>query len=72
MKQVTFSQPMAPHNVGETRLVPDAVAKKLDAAGAISASKPFGPPETAAPQHPRRPKPKIFRPAGPRDARIAK
>jgi hypothetical protein len=45
MKLVTFARPMAPYCAGETRLVEDAVAARLEADGALSASETW--PEVA-------------------------
>ena len=44
MKHVTFTKPMIPHNVGDRRLVPDAVAARLEAEGAIEPNPPDFPP----------------------------
>jgi hypothetical protein len=45
-KLVTFNRAMSPYAAGESRLVPDDVAERLDSEGVLSASKPF--PEGAA------------------------
>ena len=52
MKLVTFAKDMAPHRVGDTRLVPDDVADRLVKSGEASGATPF-PPQADAP----RPKP---------------
>jgi hypothetical protein len=73
MKLVTFSRPMAPHGVGDTRLVPDNVAHQLQEDGAISASEPW--PASApvsAPESPRRPIVKPARAIGVADTRVAR
>ena len=41
MKHVTFTKPMIPHNVGDRRLVPDAVAARLEAEG-VDRAEPAG------------------------------
>jgi hypothetical protein len=48
MKHVTFTKPMIPHNVGDRRLVPDAVAARLEAEGAIEPNPPDFPPSNVA------------------------
>lgn len=40
---VTFAKPMAPHVVGEQRLVPTAIAEDLERDGMISAAEPWPP-----------------------------
>lgn len=73
MKLVTFARPMAPHGVGDTRLVPDDVAERLREEGTISASEPFPPRASApAPQKPSRPVLNIERPARASTAREAR
>lgn len=72
MKLVTFGRAMAPHGIGDTRLVPDDVARRLDAAGDLSASEAFpAPAPVRAPRKPARALPKPTRPAGPLDQRMA-
>lgn len=41
MKLVTFSEEMAPHGVGDTRLVPDDVAIELERQHKISSAEPW-------------------------------
>ena len=48
MKHVTFTRPMIPHNVGDRRLVPDAVAARLEAEGLIEPDPPDFPPAKVA------------------------
>lgn len=67
MKLVTFGRAMAPHGVGDTRLVPDEVAKRLEAEGALSGVKPW-----PTPVLPARPVLKLKRPSGTAAARIAR
>lgn len=77
MKLVTFSKPMAPHGVGDTRLVSDKVAAELHGQGVISDSEPWPPaPAKAAhavrgPKRPERPVVTPERPAGQLDLRVA-
>jgi len=61
---VTFAVPMGRHGVGDTRLVPDAVAARLDDEGALSASQswPDNPYDVPAAQRPQRPVIKTRRP----------
>jgi hypothetical protein len=68
MKLVTFARSVASHGKGDKRLVPDDLAKKLDAAGDISAAESWPP----APQRPTRAAPKPGRPAGAPDSRMAR
>lgn len=70
MKLVTFNGDMAPHGAGDTRLVPDDVARTLEREKKISASEDW-PPAPAA-QKPERPMLKPARPTGRHDQRIAK
>ena len=70
MKLVTFARPVAPHGVGDTRLVPDHEADRLEKAGDISAAEiwpPSAPP--AEPVRPQRPILSPTRPAGSPDRR---
>jgi hypothetical protein len=63
---------MAPHGVGDTRLVPDAVARRLQDEGLLSASETFpSAPTSSAPKRPERAVLKPHRPAGVPDKRIA-
>jgi len=73
MRHVTFGKPVPPYCVGDKRLMPDALAKKLETDGLLSASEPW-PATAAAPatKKPRRPTPTIERPAGLFDDRIAR
>lgn len=72
MQLITFGQPMAPHGVGDTRLVTDDVAKRLGDEGALSACVPWPPTVMAvAPQKPARPVVKPVRPVGSPDRRLA-
>lgn len=73
MKLVTFSQGMAPHGVGDTRLVSDEVAEDLKRDKMISASEQWPADSTAAPaaQKPGRPMLKPGRPTGGPDQRKA-
>lgn len=73
MKLVTFAGTMSPHNVGDTRLVPDDVAIRLQKEGAISESKTW-PPVAAppAPKKPERPVLKVERPQSGAAARTAR
>ena len=48
MKHVTFRKPMIPHNVGDRRLVPDALAARLEAEGLIEPNPPDFPPANVA------------------------
>jgi hypothetical protein len=48
MKHVTFIKPMIPHNIGDRRLVPDAVAARLEAEGLIAPNPPDFPPSNVA------------------------
>lgn len=73
MKLVTFSRAMAPHGVGDTRLVPDNVAAQLDEDGMISSSEPW-PAQVRPPRQivkPVRPAVKPVRPMGQLDLRVA-
>lgn len=80
MMLVTFSEPMVPYGVGDTRLVPDDVAENLKRDGVISSAEPWPPsgeappaPVVGAPQKPARPVLRPTRPAGrPADQRIAR
>lgn len=65
MQLVTFGKPMAPHGVGDTRLVSDDVAKRLEGEGLLSASETF-------PARPVRAPPKPARPTGVPDKRTAR
>jgi hypothetical protein len=71
MKLVTFSQAQAPHGVGDTRLVPDRLAKKLQAEGVLSASVTWPARVEQAPQKPVRPVVQPTRPMGSPAGRIA-
>lgn len=72
MRQVTFSQPMAPFGVGDQRLVPDDVAKRLHREGVLSDDQPFpAQPPARAPTKPVRPILHPTRPAGAPDRRLA-
>lgn len=70
MKHVTFSRPIAPYNAGDKRVVPDGVAAKLQAEGALSASEPW-PANAAAPAPPKLSR-QMFRPERPRGASAAR
>ena len=48
MKHVTFTKPMIPHHVVDRRLVPDAVAARLEAEGVIAPNPPDFPPSNVA------------------------
>lgn len=75
MKLVTFSEAVAPHGAGDTRLVSDDVAVALARDGVISASDPWPPAESspAGVKMPVRPVLRPTRPAGkPADRRIAR
>lgn len=73
MKLVTFGKPMAPHGVGDTRLVPDDVARQLQSDGVLSASEPW-PARASAPAaaRPARSVLKPGRPTGGADQRFAR
>lgn len=65
MKLVTFARAMAPHSIGDTRLVSDEVARDLHAGDYLSASEPWPTKtDTAAPEKPKRPVLQPTRPAG--------
>lgn len=65
MKHVTFIKPMIPHNVGDRRLVPDAIAARLEAEGRIAPNPPDFPPAKVAGQAtPPAGKPKRYRTKG--------
>jgi hypothetical protein len=49
MKIVTFTTPMRPHSVGDTRIVPDDVADKLVADGVAGNPQHFPPGSAPAP-----------------------
>jgi hypothetical protein len=74
MRLVTFARAMAPHGIGDTRLVSDDVAARLSKDGAISASETW--PTVSAPGAvlPKRPTPKPARPGSAAlfDQRIAR
>lgn len=72
MKLVTFSEPQAPHGVGDTRLVPDDVAARLGRAGVLSAAETWPAGSTPAASKPARPAVKPIRPAGTPDKRLAR
>lgn len=69
MKLVTFGRPMAPHGVGDTRLVSDDVAQRLQKDGALSASEAW---PAKGPQRPSRPALAVARAAGVPDQRKAR
>lgn len=72
MRLVTFARAMAPHGPGDTRLVSDDVARRLDRDGALSASEPWpAKAAAAAAQKPRRPILSVGRNAGQLDLREA-
>jgi hypothetical protein len=73
VKLVTFAKDMAPHGVGDTRLVSDGVATDLERDKAISASEPWPPSSDTAPaaQKPNRPTLKPTRATGGHDQRKA-
>lgn len=72
MKLVTFARAMAPHSIGDTRLVPDDLARKLHAGDYLASSEPWPPQaSTAAPEKPKRPTLQPTRPAGSADKRVA-
>lgn len=58
MKHVTFVRAMPPHSVGDRRLVPDEIAARLAAEGAIQLNPPDWPADAPAkpakPAHRRR------------------
>jgi hypothetical protein len=74
VKLVTFARATPPHGAGDTRLLPDDVADRLGAEGALSASVawPAGTPASAKARKPRRVVPVPTRPAGRPDGRIAR
>jgi hypothetical protein len=69
---VTFARAQSPYCAGETRVVPDDVAERLGAEGAISAAVPWGAPEAPAPCKPARPIIQPRRPQGGRDQRVVR
>lgn len=71
MRLVTFGRAVVPHGVGDTRLVPDAVAASLEADGLISASEPWPAAPAPAATRPSRPTLKPRRPASRSDKRLA-
>lgn len=70
MKLVTFARTMAPHGVGDTRLVSDELADELEAQGALSEAKPW--PDALAPRKPVRPQDRPRRAIGAGDRRLAR
>lgn len=56
MKIVEFTRDMAPHGIGDTRIVPDLLAEMLAAEGAVTNVRPW----PDAPDH--RPDPKHYLP----------
>jgi hypothetical protein len=72
MRLVTFGRAMAPHAAGDTRLVSDSVAKRLDSEGLLSATEPYPPAAAPAAKKPTRPILKPTRPATAPDQRVAR
>jgi hypothetical protein len=58
MKHVTFTQDMRPYRIGDMRLVPDEIAAKLEAEGAIKPNPPTWP-EGAAGDEPVAPRRRV-------------
>jgi hypothetical protein len=48
VKLVTFARDMHPHRAGDTRLIPDDLARKLLAEGEVTAAEDFPPRPSAA------------------------
>lgn len=70
MKLVTFARDMAPHNAGDKRLVPEAVADQLQSDGALSAVEDW--PAEGGPAKPARAVLSPSRQPARRDQRIAR